>query len=101
MFITYNSLAHQVLSNSVAEALAFDGKPDTRETQRFVSMFNRFFDMMNVRSLKEATLKRQTDKAPYRYLDDKRIQVTTNSSNACSILIDNFANTIIIYITIQ
>ena len=75
MFITYNnSLTHQVLSNSVAEALAFDGKPpDTRETQRFVSMFNRFFDMMNVRSLKEATPKRQTDKAPYRHLDDKRI----------------------------
>ena len=72
----------QVLSNSVAEALALDGDPSTTETQRFVRMFNRFFDLLNVRSLSESIRHRKPDVWPYRDLSDERLKVH-NYVNTC------------------
>ena len=72
----------QVLSNSVAEALALDGDPSTTETQRFVRMFNRFFDLLNVRSLSESIRHRKPDVRPYRDLSDERLKVH-NYVNTC------------------
>ena len=51
----------QVLSNSIAVALELQNDPETKETRRFVATFNRFFDMLNVRSLKEGVFKRQPE----------------------------------------
>ena len=65
----------QVLSNSVAEALALEGDPSTSETQRFVRMFNRFFDLLNVRSIQESVLHRKPDVAPYTNSNDERLKV--------------------------
>ena len=65
----------QVLSNSVAEALELENLPETQETRRFVRTFNRFFDMLNVRSLKEGVFKRQPDKSPHKSVDDDRLKV--------------------------
>ena len=65
----------QVLSNSVAEALSLDADPSTTETQRFVRMFNKFFDLLNVRSLKESILHRKPDMQPYRDPNDERLKV--------------------------
>ena len=71
-----------VLSNSVAEALALDGDPSTTETQRFVRMFNRFFDLLNVRSLSESIRHRRSDTWPYRDPNDERLKVHSYA-NAC------------------
>lgn len=64
----YNIAAYylQVLSTSVAEAFAYENKPYTRETERFVRIFDKFFDLMNVRSLKEGIYKRKPNLKPYR-----------------------------------
>jgi len=59
-------LITQVLSNSVAKALALDADPSTIETQGFLRMFNKFFDLLNVRSLKESILHRNPDVQPFR-----------------------------------
>ena len=70
----------QVLSNSVAEAMKLDDDPATKETQRFVHMFNRFFDMLNVRSVRESVLHRKPDVQPYRNPDDERLKVTSTAT---------------------
>jgi len=63
------------LSGSVAKALAIQNDPQTLETRRFVEKFNRFFDLLNVRSLTEATHQRNPDKEPYRSSSDERLKV--------------------------
>lgn len=65
----------QVLSNTVADALAHYGEPDTRETERFVRFMDRFFDMLNTRSVEEGSNKRKPDLDPYRTPDDSRLKV--------------------------
>ena len=65
----------QVLSNSVADALAHYGEADTHETERFVRFMDRFFDMLNTRSLEEGGNKRKPDLNPYRSPDDPRFKV--------------------------
>ena len=68
----------QVLSNSVAEALAMENKPHLSETVRFVKTFNKFFDLLNVRSLTEAQIHRNPNVRPYRSVDDDRFKVIAN-----------------------
>ena len=68
-------MAQQVMSNTVAEALARDGDSRTTETRRFVKMFNKFFDLLNVRSLNEAIHERNPNKEPFRSPSDSRLQV--------------------------
>ena len=65
----------QVLSNSVAEALAMENKPHLSGTVRF---FNKFFDLLNVRSLTEAQIHRNPNVHPYRSVDDDRFKVILN-----------------------
>jgi len=47
------------LSESVANALTFYGDPNTRETERFVRQFDKFFDCLNVRNLEEHRKRRK------------------------------------------
>ena len=70
----------QVLSNSVAEALAMENKPHLSETVRFVKTFNKFFDLLNVRSLTEAQIHRNPNVhvRPYRSVDDDHFKVIAN-----------------------
>ena len=65
----------QVLSKSVADALAYFGDPSTSETEVFIRNFDRWFDCMNVRSLSEAKTKRKPDLEPYTSPDDSRFKV--------------------------
>eukprot|EP00731_Ephydatia_muelleri_P000890 Em0001g890a len=58
-------LAAQVLSTTVAEAFAYENSPHTKETERFVRIFDKFFDLMNTRNTKEFVLKRKPNLAPY------------------------------------
>ena len=55
----------QVLSTSVANALAYEKKPHLKETERFVRVFDMFFDLMNTRCITEAIKKRKPNFAPY------------------------------------
>ena len=41
-------------------------------------MFNKFFDLLNVRSLNEAARQCNPDKEPYRYPEDDRLKVMLN-----------------------
>ena len=65
----------------MAEAFAYENKPYTRETERFVRTFDKFFDLMNVRSLKEGVYKRKPNLKPYRNDagSTERLQVATHS----------------------
>ena len=70
---------HKVLSRSVADAMAhyqaLEIDHDTTETERFVRMFDRFFDMLNTRCLEEGIQKIKPDLHPYRSLLDERFKV--------------------------
>lgn len=66
----------QVLSQSVANAFSYFGDPDTTETQRFVSLFDKFFDCLNVRSTNEWISKRKPNLKPYTSPSDERLEVS-------------------------
>ena len=55
----------QVLSTTVAEAFLYENNPHTKETERFVRIFDKFFDLMNTRNTNEFVLKRKPNLAPY------------------------------------
>ena len=69
-----HTYTHQVLSSSVANALAYFGDT-TKETEIFIRNFNRLFDCLNVRSLSEWYEKRNPDLKPYKSPDDPRLKV--------------------------
>ncbi len=64
-----------MLSESVAKALPLVVGPAATETARFVSMFDKFFDMLNVSNFKNGTRYRKPFLHPYRGKDDKRLKV--------------------------
>ena len=64
-----------MLSKSVADAFAYYGESDTRETQKFVRTFDRFFDMLNTRSLEEGIYKIKPDLLAYKTFDDPRFTI--------------------------
>ena len=66
---------HQVLSTSVANALAYFGEAETKETEYFIRQFDRLFDCLNVRSLTE-WYEKKPDLKPYTTPDDSRLQVS-------------------------
>jgi hypothetical protein len=59
---------------------------DTVETRRFILLFDRFFDCLNVRSTKESVVERKPDLRPYRDPADSRLKV--NLEAPLFILID-------------
>ncbi len=65
----------QVLSKSVHDAFVFFGSPETKETEKFILMMDRFFDCLNVRNFKEWALKKKPDLKPYSSPDDPRFKV--------------------------
>ena len=65
----------QVLSKTVADVFAYFGDPATEETQRFVTMFDKLFDYLNVRSKDQWIHKLKPDLKPYTSVDDPRFKV--------------------------
>ena len=55
----------QVLSNSVAKALKLTGGPDVEKTAKFASMFDKFFDCLNVSNFEAGKRSRNSFKSPY------------------------------------
>ena len=54
----------------MAKELAFQDDPLTLETRRFVMIFNKFFELLNVRSLMEATREWNPDTEPCHCAND-------------------------------
>lgn len=67
----------QVLSETVSNAFKYFDDPTTRETQRFISYFDRVFDCLNVRSLSEWQRKKKLNLKPYTSKEDERLDVST------------------------
>ena len=56
--------------------MQFYGGDETTETQRFIKMFDKFFDCLNVRSPDEYRRKRKPDLKPYTCSSDERLTVS-------------------------
>ena len=65
-------LAAQVLSESVYQALHMYGPPDAAATSIYCRMLDKFFDCLNVRNTKEATIKCKPFLKPYTSCVDER-----------------------------
>ena len=65
-----------MLSESVANALAFYGNPATKETEGFVRNFDKFFDCLNVRCRDEYRRERKANLAPYTQENNERLVVS-------------------------
>ena len=64
-----------MLSESVSDALMLTGGKGAIETSKFVSIFDKFFDLLNVRNFTSGTRKRKPFQHPYRHADDFRLHV--------------------------
>ena len=62
----------------MANALDFYGLEETKETEKFVPMFDKFFDCLNVRCISACVHRRKPDLRPYRSPDDERLKVLLN-----------------------
>ena len=65
----------QVLSESVYTAMLLVNDPWMRETRRFVCMFDRFFDCLNVSNFTDGKFDRKVFRQPYRSSNDFRLKV--------------------------
>ncbi|XP_070545584.1 uncharacterized protein [Ptychodera flava] len=72
------NLAAQVLSRSVANAIEASGCQQVTETVKFIRMFNKFFDCLNVRSINECTRTGNPDVRPYTDVNDPRFEWLQN-----------------------
>ena len=59
----------------MANAIKLFLKEDAEETAIFIERFNKFFDILNVRNYSEFFMKKNYDKSPYRWGQDKRLEV--------------------------
>ena len=72
----------QVLSESVSKALLLTGGPDATETVKFVDIFDKFFDCLNVSNFINGTRTRKAFCNPYRNSDDIRLKVSNSSCDS-------------------
>ena len=63
----------------MSKALQLMGGSDTNETVKFVSMFDKFFDCLNVNSYNTGRLQQKVFKQPYRSATDFRLKVELNA----------------------
>lgn len=54
------------------------GGCEAQETAKFIIMFDKFFDVLNVRSFTEGTRSRKPFLHPYRHGNDQRLDVSYN-----------------------
>lgn len=67
------NLATQILSNTVSGALEMLYGSDVSETVNLLSKMDKFFDCLNVRSLCEGKMKRNSNLNPYTSVNDPRL----------------------------
>ena len=78
-----------MLSETVASALEFLDNDDTLETRTFIRIFDRFFDIMNIKSALQGKFKRKDIMEPFHKEDDFRFKVR-NVIILCTIFIDYY-----------
>ena len=71
------SVFFQVLSESVGKALTLTAGSE-EETACFVLMFDKFFDLLNMRNFTEGACNRKPFLYPYHKGDDQRLQVMSS-----------------------
>lgn len=81
----------QVLSESVSKALLLTGGNEVKETANFVSLFDRFFDCLNVSNFTNGTKNRKPFQHPYRHSDDHRLKVNSQQKSLILIVLSEFA----------
>jgi hypothetical protein len=67
-------LAAQVLSESVGKAIELTGGPATEETSKFILMFDKFFDILNVSNFTNWKRHRKPFQKPYSNSQDERLK---------------------------
>lgn len=63
------------MSETVSNALVLVGGDEAIETAKFVSMFDNFFDLLNVQNFTTGARSRKPFQHPYRSSDDFRLAV--------------------------
>lgn len=61
----------------MGNALALTGGDAALETSKFVCLFDKFFDLLNVSNFTNGTRKRKSFQHPYRHVDDFRLAVSS------------------------
>lgn len=74
MNYNYNDII-KVLSESVSKAIKLTCGSDTEGTSLFISMFDKFFDIMNVTDLNSWAKSRKPFKCHFLKGDDERLEV--------------------------
>ena len=59
----------------MSKALLFNADCETEETAKFVGMFDKFFDCLNVSNFHDGILHRKSFQYPYRNANDNRLKV--------------------------
>ena len=67
----------------MANDLDFYGLKETKETEKFVRMFDKSFDCRNVRCISASVQHRKSDLRPYRSPDDERLKVSCYICCSC------------------
>lgn len=68
------SLATQVFSATVANALELKYKDEVSGTTKFIRIMNKWFDLMNTKNVLESHKKRNSDLAPFSNASDDRLK---------------------------
>ena len=75
----------------MSNAIKLTGGPDAQETAKFIEMFDKFFDCLNVDNLNEGNQEKKDFKKPYEKKDDIRltVRITLFKKSACIFLWDS------------
>lgn len=65
-----------MLSESVSKAMQITGGSEAQETAKFVSLFDKFFDALNVGDFQSGRCQRKPFRVPYVSEDDIRLSVS-------------------------
>ena len=71
------------MADAIAHYHTLEIDHDTPETERFVRIFDRFFDMLNTQCLEEGIQKIKPDLHPYRSPQDERFKVYNDFTCTC------------------
>ena len=69
------------MSESVAKGFEYYGGSEMEETIRFIRMFDKFFDCLNVRSPVEHVKKKKPNLKPYTNSHDERLKVVVDTDS--------------------
>ena len=68
-----------MLSESVGKAIQLSGGPEVSETSKFILIFDKFFDLLNVSHFNKYAHRRKPFQQPYHNSKDERLKVSNNN----------------------